>query len=243
MSKTSVSRRATTRLPPAAVLLGSLSLGMLINPAANAAVTINFDTLNDGSLVNDYYNGGSASDGTTGGPNYGISFSNAYVLNEFTENEGLLITPPNSITFLSGTGSVLNDAAGFNTGFSFDYSAISSPGVVNVFSGLDGTGTLLASINLPLTPDGSGVAGCMGHNFCPDLPAGVAFDGTAESVNFSGTANQIVYDDITIGSASPITSAIPEPSTWAMMLLGFACLGLVAYRQSRKSTLQPLLAT
>jgi PEP-CTERM motif len=30
------------------------------------------------------------------------------------------------------------------------------------------------------------------------------------------------------------TAAVPEPSTWAMMLLGFASLGFMAYRRSRK---------
>jgi hypothetical protein len=29
--------------------------------------------------------------------------------------------------------------------------------------------------------------------------------------------------------------AVPEPSTWAMMTLGFACLGFAGYRASRKS--------
>jgi hypothetical protein len=31
-------------------------------------------------------------------------------------------------------------------------------------------------------------------------------------------------------------SAIPEPSTWAMMMLGFAGIGLLGYRQSRRRT-------
>ncbi|AUC97085.1 hypothetical protein CWS35_24690 [Bradyrhizobium sp. SK17] len=30
-----------------------------------------------------------------------------------------------------------------------------------------------------------------------------------------------------------VASAVPEPSTWAMMLLGFAGLGLMAYRRSK----------
>jgi hypothetical protein len=31
-----------------------------------------------------------------------------------------------------------------------------------------------------------------------------------------------------------ISSAVPEPSTWAMMILGFAGVGFMAYRRSRK---------
>jgi hypothetical protein len=31
------------------------------------------------------------------------------------------------------------------------------------------------------------------------------------------------------------TTPVPEPSTWAMMLAGFAGLGFVAYRSSRKT--------
>jgi len=30
---------------------------------------------------------------------------------------------------------------------------------------------------------------------------------------------------------------VPEPSTWAMMILGFAGIGYMAHRRSRKSTM------
>jgi hypothetical protein len=36
---------------------------------------------------------------------------------------------------------------------------------------------------------------------------------------------------------SSITSGVPEPSTWAMMLLGFAGLGFMAYRRKNKMAL------
>ena len=39
------------------------------------------------------------------------------------------------------------------------------------------------------------------------------------------------------------SSAVPELSTWAMMLLGFGSVGFAGYRQSRKSTAAPVLAT
>lgn len=35
-----------------------------------------------------------------------------------------------------------------------------------------------------------------------------------------------------------VTSAVPEPSTWAMMLLGFAGVGFMAYRRKSKPALQ-----
>ena len=39
-----------------------------------------------------------------------------------------------------------------------------------------------------------------------------------------------------LAAAEPLYSpAIPEPSTWAMMLLGFAGLGFAGYRASRKN--------
>ena len=37
------------------------------------------------------------------------------------------------------------------------------------------------------------------------------------------------------GTMDPITAAVPEPSTWAMMLIGFAGIGFAAYRQKNKS--------
>jgi hypothetical protein len=38
-------------------------------------------------------------------------------------------------------------------------------------------------------------------------------------------------------SSSPAVSAVPEPSTWAMMLLGFAGVGFMAYRRKSKPEL------
>jgi hypothetical protein len=34
-----------------------------------------------------------------------------------------------------------------------------------------------------------------------------------------------------------VASAVPEPSTWAMLLLGFAGIGVMAYRRKAKPAL------
>ena len=36
-------------------------------------------------------------------------------------------------------------------------------------------------------------------------------------------------------TVTPISSGVPEPSTWAMMLAGFAGLGFLGYRQTAKA--------
>ena len=38
----------------------------------------------------------------------------------------------------------------------------------------------------------------------------------------------------TIGPGPQITAAVPEPSTWAMMILGFASVGFMAYQRKSK---------
>ena len=90
---------------------------------------------------------------------------------------------------------------------------------------------MLATLTLPTTPNGIDTPGCNGHNYCPVVPFGVTFSGVAESVNFGGTADFVVYDDITLGSSTPITG-VPESSTWAMMLAGFAGVGLLGYHKT-----------
>ncbi len=201
------------------------------------AVTMTFEGLGDQEAVNNYYNGGLGGNGSGPGPNYGVQFSSdsLAIIEAAQGGSGNFFNPPSGDTilfFLSGPGDVMNVAAGFTTGFSFFYSSPFFAGTVNVYSGLNGTGTLLASLNLATTPNGSGVQGCDGYNYCPFVAAGVSFSGVAESVNFSGVANYIGFDDITIGSATP---GVPEPSTFVLISAGLGLAGLIARRRRASS--------
>jgi hypothetical protein len=65
------------------------------------------------------------------------------------------------------------------------------------------------------------------------LPEQVAFecsDNTCEVARFASA-----------GSAIGVVEAIPEPSTWAMLIVGFAGLGFLSYRR-KKQGLSPRLA-
>jgi hypothetical protein len=52
--------------------------------------------------------------------------------------------------------------------------------------------------------------------------------------NDSNLADVFAFDSFSVGSLQQVAPAVPEPSTWAMMILGFAGLGFMGYRR-RKS--------
>lgn len=204
-------------------------------PRASATIVLNFAGLNGNSEEGpaNYYNGGTGSLGSGPGPNYGITFG-ADAISCSGQPGGSCNTAaipggPGAqiVFFVAGTGDLMNVAGGFDTGFSFYYSSPFDTGTVDVYSGVNGTGTLLASINLPLTPDGSGTAGCDAEPYCPYEAIGVSFSGTAESVNFSGVANQIGFADITLGSQTAGGGGdVPEPGDLALFGFGLLAIGL-----------------
>jgi PEP-CTERM motif len=53
------------------------------------------------------------------------------------------------------------------------------------------------------------------------------------SVEITETSGTVGFDNFEFGAltAVPSLSAVPEPSTWAMMILGFAGIGFMAYRR------------
>jgi PEP-CTERM motif len=196
-----------------------------------SVITLTFEGLGNLESVDNYYDGGLGGSGSGPGPNDGITFSsNSLSLIEDnhggTGNEGGEPAGDTALFFLSGGADTMNVAGGFTTGFSFFYSAPFDAGSITVYSGLNGAGTVLATLALPLTEDAGG--GCPdnpGANFCPFVPIGVSFSGTAESVNFGGSANQIVFDNITIGS--PVAGgAAPEPASVFLLLSGIGAIGL-----------------
>jgi hypothetical protein len=211
----------------------ALMLGQ-IGAARAAVMTVTFEGLKNGESVNNFYNGGLGGSGSGPGPTFGVVFTSnalAFISDQhggtLNSDANALPSPDTAMVFLTGAAATMNVAAGFTTGFSFFYSAINVPGAINVWSGLNATGSLLATLNLPVTP------AVPNGRFQPFAPIGVSFVGTAMSVDFGGTQNQITFDNITIGSQTP-TSNTPEPTSVALFGIGAVGIAFGAARRRRQ---------
>jgi hypothetical protein len=200
----------------------------IVAPAAADPIVLDFEGIGNQAAINNFYNGGTDSLGNSG-VNYGVQFgSNSLALQEQDPAANFSNEPsPNTIMFFLTGSSVLNYAPGFDTGFSFFFTTVGFAGSVNVYDGLNATGNLLGSINLAALGAGPDPANVFSNWGIGSL----TFAGTAKSIDFGGTVNQVGYDNITFGSATPSVSAIPEPSTYVMLALGLAGLGCVSRRR------------
>ena len=185
------------------VAFGITSEVCLVASSTPRSFVLDFEGLRDQEGVEDFYNGGYGSLGSGPGADYGVTFpANALALIDSdaggSGNFGGEPSPDTILFFTVGSSTTMNVAAGFDTGFSLYYSAINHSGSVSVYDGFDGTGNLLATLNLPVTlSDGGDPTGL----FSPFYAVGVDFTGIGHSIVFAGAANDIGFDDITFGSS------------------------------------------
>ena len=182
-------------------------------------VNLDFEGASSFSSVANFYNGG-VDGGGQAGTNFGISFGGDALAIDIRDLVSIS-NAPSGVTVMGAVGpdAFMNVASGFAGALQFAYSSTDATAVVTVFSGLNGTGTQLASFSLA----SNATTGCVDSDYCHFDVANLAFAGVAKSVNF-GASPLVAYDNVSV-------SLVPEPSGVALMLAGFGVLGFAARRR------------
>jgi hypothetical protein len=244
---------ANLRLLSSALLVG-LSL---VTPQADAsAATLTFNQLPNSVDIENYFNGGLSSYAPAGtGPAYGVAFSNnaeelkqGFNGNAPSGGTGKFENNPSGangilyFAFSNSTTSYLNAPGGF-TGLTLGYSLLNNSSAydytIELFSGLNRTGTMLAS--LLLTPASTSVACAASPStstngpsakdeFCAWSSASVGEFGVAESIYFgavdSSSLQEIEFDNVQL---TPVPAALP------LFGAGLGVLGLFKWRARRNA--------
>ena len=207
-------------------LIPCAALAMCLAAPAFASQTVTLDFEGAPGYVNSigsFYAGGTDGEGHAG-PNYGISFSDAAVglTNDGDFHYFSNAPTPGTALFAFDDSAVMNVTGGFFHHFAFYYSSPSATSnAVNIYSGLNGTGTLLASVSLSANAQ----SGCSDDTgYCHFDLATVDFDGKARSVSFGGDAPNVLYDNISL-------APVPEPETYLLLAAGLAAVGVARRRR------------
>ena len=178
--------------------------------------------------IGDYYDGGVNGSGQTG-PRYGVSFSESAVALSNDANFPAYFShspSPTTAMFAFDANAFMNVAGGFVDSLMFYYSSTASvANAVGIYSGLGGSGTLLATVSLL----GNAQTGCSDSPYCRFDLASARFAGVARSVSFGAVSQDPIYDNISF------TAAVPEPATWGSLAAGLVVLVGVAAARRRRS--------
>ena len=199
----------------AAALLATLPIAALAGP-----VLVDFEKSWDyaNGDVAGYYGGAKAADGTSGA-NLGVSFVNISGLSNDALGPYYSGAPsPLGVAYGHDEHSYMNMAEWAVGSFSFFYSSPAAVlGAVKAYSGLNGTGSLLGTLDLVANSSSL---------YDTWSSATFSFTGSARSFDFSsaGVESAVAFDNIAV-------TAVPEPSTVLLMLVGGAAALRTASRR------------
>jgi hypothetical protein len=202
-------------------LYGTLAV-LCVAPSAPAATLLDFEGMGDGATVDNFYAGGTDSQGNIG-PDLGVTVSGGGVvsISALAGGTGTFVDPPSPSTILVVTGrATFHFANGLGPRLSFSYSGLPSA-----------ASNALVDIDPPPPPPAV---------HCEDFWCSVTMDGATDAqierwrksiVEVPDDVDTIYIDSALALGIDDVESYIPEPSLWAMMLLGFGAIGAAMRRR------------
>ena len=200
-------------------------------PFSAGNINSNNDITFDGVATPNTFSGTSIHWGAVPGSLGGIAFSGTAIIakNAAGTAAGISATPAgdttNYMSILGGKSETLT-FSGTQNKFGLYWGSIDSYNSIAFYLGGSASPFLtLFGNNLNAVP----ALGFNGDQSGALTNAYVTFTGlNFDKIVLASSSNSFEFDNISYGSVSPV----PEPSTWAMMLLGFAGIGF-AYRRHR----------
>lgn len=196
------------------------------SPAFAAPVTLDFEGATSFGSLNNFYNGGTDNQGASG-TNYGVSFGpDALAFSNDPASPNFSNAPTNgTVLNVVGADGAMNVAGGFSGEASFFYSSVAAT-TVDIFSGLNGTGSLLGTFSLGANAQ----SGCSDTAFCHWDLTSLTFNGIAQSIQFSSVWDSELgtlagIDNVTI-------NPVPLPAGLLLLPSGLAMLGLARRRKT-----------
>jgi hypothetical protein len=199
---------------------------LIAAPAQAAVVSVTFDSVSSFASIGTHYAGGTDSDGVAGA-NLGVSFGlDALGLKNDALGPYFSNAPsPAGVMTVVGPAATMNVPAGFSN-LSFFYSSNAAiADAIEVWSGLDGTGTRLASLSLA---NNAQAGGCSDTAFCNFSSLSTALVGSLGfSVSFGKAASAAAFDNLSL----TVPGTVSEPGSVPIVALG---LGLAALATRRR---------
>jgi hypothetical protein len=164
----------------------------------------------------------------SGGSLTGLSSGNNWILATFSSPTASIEVLPNIDHFGSAYDGYQYTIEGSNDGTTWTplYDTLTVAGASEPFTIGSFTGTAPLRVNNVLTP-GAGPGGTVGYEAFFSFGSAYkwyAFGASTEAFN-AGNSDQ---------ELSAVLSSVPEPQTWALMLLGFVGLGYTGYRKGKR---------